>query len=342
MAQIKAHEFDSLIKRQELPYRAFLVYGPDYGLVSERAKSLSGSVGVDLQDEFAVVRLDISDITADPARLADEVGAIGLFGGKRLIWIKGAGNDKKFVDALKAVIDTLSNDVCVLIEGVDLKKSSSLRKTFEGAKLGLAIPCYADDGRALQSLIDQELSHANMRMTMDARHVLMSFLGGDRLASRGELQKLILYCHGQDEVTEDDVMAAIGDASAISVDETVDAILTGDINRLDQSYNKIIASKTPIFLILRGCLVQLQQLDLMRSEMETNRKRASQVMAEMGRFIHFKRKPAFEKALNKWNSVKLRKEMDRIGRAILETRQNNSLEEAIARQALIRVCLLSR
>lgn len=342
MAQIKAHEFDGLIKRGALPYRAFLVYGPDYGLVSERAADISRKINVDLTDEFAVVRLDSSDISADPARLADEAGAIGLFGGNRLIWIKGAGNDKKLVEALKAIIDQLSDDVTLLIEAGDLKKSASLRKVFEGAQLGLAIPSYADDGRALQDLIDQELSAANMRIDMQARQTLLSFLGGDRLASRGEVQKLLLYCHGQSEISEEDVINAIGDASAISVDETVDAILSGNINALDSCYNKIILSKTPIFLILRACLIQLQQLDLMRHEMETKKKRASQVMAEMGRFIHFKRKPAFEKALNKWTTDRLAGEINRVGRAILETRKNAGLDESIARQALMRVCLLSR
>lgn len=342
MAQIKAHEFDAMVKRPELPYRAFLVYGPDYGLVSERAVHLSKKIDVDLADEFATIRLESASVSADPARLADEAGAIGLFGGNRLIWLKGAGNDKKLVDAIKAVIEQLTNDVTLLVEAGDLKKSASLRKAFESSKLGLAIPSYADDGRALQNLIDQELSDANLRINMNARQMLLSYLGGDRLASRGEIQKLILYCHGQTEITEQDVLNAIGDASAISVDDAIDAILSGNVNDLDLSYNRIIASKTPIFLILRACLMQLQQLDLMRHEMETQKKRASQVMAEMGRFIHFKRKPAFEKALNKWTSEKLQNEMNRIGRAILETRKNNNLEESIARQALIRVCLLSR
>lgn len=342
MAQIKAHEFDGFIKRAELPYRAFLIYGPDNGLVSERAAELSKKTGVDLTDDFNLIKVSASELSSEPGRLADEVGSIGLFGGKRLIWIKNAGNDKKLSDSLSAVMEDISNDVSIIVEAGDLKKSSALRKMIEKASPAVAIPCYADDGRALQSLIDQELTQANMRIDMQARQLLLSFLGGDRLASRGEVQKLVLYCHGQEQISSEDVLNAIGDASSISVDETVDAILTGNINDLDASYSKIIASKTPIFLILRSCLVQLQQIDLMRSEVETMNKRPSQVMAEMGRFIHFKRKPAFERALGKWTCAKLQNEMNRIATAILETRQNAALEKSIARQALIRVCLLSR
>lgn len=342
MAQIKAHEFDGLIKRAGLAHRAFLIYGPDSGLVSERARELSKKTNVDLSDDFSVIKLEASEISSDPGRLADEISSIGLFGGDRLIWIKNAGGDKKLPDAVSAVLNEVPDSVTLIIEAGDLKKSSPLRKMIEKASPALAIPCYADDGRALQTLIDQELSAAKLRIEIDARQLLLSFLGGDRLASRGELQKLTLYCQRQQNITIEDVTNAIGDASAISVDETVDAILTGNINDLDKSFSKIIVSKTPIFLVLRSCLVQLQQLDIMRSEIEMNKKQAGQVMTEMGRFIHFKRKPAFEKALRKWTCSKLRSEMDRLAHTILETRKNSALEESIARQALMRVCLLSR
>lgn len=342
MAQIKAHEFDGLIKRAGMPYRAFLIYGPDNGLVSERARELSKKTNVDLSDDFAVVKLEASEISSYPGRLADEIGSVGLFGGDRLIWVKNAGGDKKLPDAVNSVLNEIPDSVTLIIEAGDLKKSSPLRKMIEKASPALAVPCYADDGRALQTLIDQELSTANLRIENDARRLLLSFLGGDRLASRGELQKLTLYCQGQEKITSEDVMNAIGDASSISVDETVDAILTGNINDLDKSFAKIIISKTPIFLVLRSCLVQLQQIDIMRSEIEMNKKQAGQVMTEMGRYIHFKRKPAFEKALRKWTCSKLRNEMDRLANTILETRKNAALEESIARQALMRVCLLSR
>ncbi|MEW7008961.1 DNA polymerase III subunit delta [Lentilitoribacter sp. EG35] len=342
MAQIKAHEFDGLIKRTGIPYRAFLIYGPDNGLVSERARELSKKIDVDLADDFATIRLESSEISSDPGRLADEIGSIGLFGGDRLIWVKNAGGDKKLPAIISGVLEEITESVTLIIEAGDLKKSSPLRKMIEKAPPALAIPCYADDGRSLQALIDQELGAANLRIENDARQLLLSFLGGDRLASRGELQKLTLYCQEQKNITAEDVTNAIGDASSISVDETVDAILTGNINELDKSFSKIIISKTPIFLVLRSCLAQLQQIDIMRSEIEVNKKQAGQVMSEMGRYIHFKRKPAFEKALRKWTCSKLSKEMDRLSNTILETRKNAALEESIARQALMRVCLLSR
>ena len=222
MAQKKAHEVDGFIRRPDPGYRALLVYGPDRGLVSERAAALSKSVNVDLSDDFNVVRLDSSDLKEDPARLLDEINAIALFGGDRLIWLRGAGNDKAVVDAVTAMAADPPGDTTLIIEAGDLKKGSSLRKAAEAGKASIALPCYGDDGRTINALIDEELGQAGLKISPAARQHLLENLGGDRLASRGELTKLALYCHGRDEVTEEDVRAICGDASSLSIDEAVD------------------------------------------------------------------------------------------------------------------------
>ena len=82
MAEIKAHEFDQFVKRRAKEYRIFLVYGPDRGLVSERAGELASMTGVDTADAFSFMRLDASDINSDPGRVYYEANSTGLLGGE--------------------------------------------------------------------------------------------------------------------------------------------------------------------------------------------------------------------------------------------------------------------
>ena len=110
MAQIKAHEFDGLVKRAGLSYKAFLVYGQDTGLISERAQVLSKKLNTDIDNDLNLIKLDYSEIVSDPGRLSDEVNAIALFGGSRLIWIKNAGNDKKLISALEVALETIDQE----------------------------------------------------------------------------------------------------------------------------------------------------------------------------------------------------------------------------------------
>ncbi|MDA4845358.1 DNA polymerase III subunit delta [Hoeflea poritis] len=341
MAHRKAHEVDNFIRRPDPQFRALLIYGPDRGLVSERATALSKQVNVDLTDDFNVIKLDTADIKDDPARLLDEVNAIGLFGGDRLVWLRGAGNEKPVVDAVKSVSEDPPQDTILIIEAGDLKKGSALRKAAETGKSAMALPCYGDDNRNIHALIDEELQAAGLKITSDARRMLAENLGGDRLASRGELRKLALYCHGAGQVTEDDVLSITGDASALSVDEAVDSVLKGDLAGLDHALTRIIASKIQIFLVLQACLRQFQLIDLMRGQVETGKKSVSQAVSEQGRRIHFRRKPALEIAVRHWNGRAVRDVLSHLHGAILEARRQPAIGDSISRQALLAVALRS-
>ncbi|MCM2294391.1 DNA polymerase III subunit delta [Allorhizobium sp. BGMRC 0089] len=341
MVEVKSHEFDGFLTKSARHYRLFLVYGPDAGLVSERGTALAKSCDIPLDDPFAVIRFDASDIQSDPGRLLDEMNAIGLFGGKRLVWIRGAANEKGIVDGLQILANEDGTDNILLIEAGDLKKTSGLRKAAEGSRAVAAIPCYQDDSRAINSLIDQEFSAAGKRLTPAARQLLAESLGGDRRASRNEISKLLLYCLHDDLIDEQHVTDVIGDASAISTDEAVDAVLAGNPDQLLHAIAKISTSKTPMFLVLQSCLKQFQLLDLMRSDMDNKRQQAGQVMQSLGRSIHFKRKPLIEKALRNWNRDSISQELKRLQSTIFMTRRQPGLEDTLALQTLLAITLQS-
>lgn len=341
MSEIKSHEFDGFLQNAARNYRLFVIYGPDRGLVSERAGQIAAKTGVDLADPFSLIKLDVGDLQNDAGRLLDEVNAIGLFGGQKLVWIRGAANEKALVDSLQIIADNPPDASFVVIEAGDLKKGSGLRKIAEASRAVATIPCYADDIRALNSLIDTELANENLRVTPAARQVLLELLGGDRIASRNEVRKLALYCRGQGTIEEEHVNDIIGDASAISADDAVDAILKGDSEAFLHAMQKIASSKTPMFLVLQGCLRQFQLLDVMRTEMDEKRVQPAQVMQTLGRHLHFRRKPIIEQALRSWTAPAIAREMSRLQSAILQSRQRASLEDTIATHTLLATTLQS-
>lgn len=341
MSEIKSHEFDAFLQRPLGDHRLFLVYGPDRGLVSERAAQIAGRSGVDLTDPFSLIRLDGSDLQQNPGRLLDEVNTIGLFGGEKLIWVRASGSEKPLVDGFSMLAQQSPISSFVIVEAGDLKKTAALRKSGETARSVISVACYSDDARAISGLIDQELAQANMRISPAARERLNEALGGDRIASRNEIRKLVLYCQGMATIEEEQVMDIVGDASAVSVDDAVDAVLKGDADGLRHAVAKIVASKTAIFLVLQACLKQFQLLDLMRSEMDDKRQQPAQVVATLGRHLHFRRKPLIESALRTWTSQAIRRELGRLQTAIFQSRARQSLEDSIAMQCLLAIALQS-
>lgn len=339
MVEVKSHEFDGFLQKSARHYKIFLIYGPDVGLIAERAGAIAKSTGVALDDPFSVIRLDSSDLQGDPGRLLDEMNSLGLFGGQRLIWLRGVANEKALVDGLQVLAKDQPDDSFLIMEAGDLKKGSATRKIAEPARNMAVIPCYQDDARAINALIDAEFGAAGKRLTPAARSLLSESLGGDRRASRNEIAKLLLYCLNDDLVDETHVEQIIGDASAISADEAVDAVLAGNADALLHAVQKIATSKTPMFLVLQGCLRQFQLLDVMRSEMDEKRQQPGQVMQTLGRQIHFKRKPLFEKSLRNWSSDAIATETRRLQAAILASRRQPVMEDSMSLQTLLAVTL---
>src|SRR6202042_1660080 len=134
---------------------------------------------------------------------------------------------RNFASGIDTLADSPIRDCRIVIEAGELRPESPLRKACERAKTGVAIACYPDTERDLAKLIDDELKLSGLRIAPDARAVLMTLLGGARQASRNEWRKLTLYAHGKGEVTLDDVMAVVADASELKIDPIVDGAFAG-------------------------------------------------------------------------------------------------------------------
>ena len=335
MAQKKAHEVDGWLVKPHAEARIILVYGPDRGLVSERAKRFAASTGLPLDDAFTVVRMDAAGLADDPGRLVDEMRTVPMFADRRLVWVTGAGADKPFADAVSSIAADPPADALLLIEAGELRKNAALRTSVEAAKAGMALPCYADDARALDGLIEQQLSEAGLGITAEAREVLKAGLGGDRLASRAEIEKLVLFCKGKERIELQDVREAAGDAAGLSLDDVVDAVLAGRTADFDVAFSRLISAGTQPFLLLSAAMRQFQALQIMRDRMDRERKPASAIVAAARPPVFFARRRLVEKALSDWSADACAKVLERINGAVLETRQRPELAVAATRQALL-------
>jgi DNA polymerase III subunit delta len=333
MTELKAKDVDSYLRRAPT-HTVVLVYGPDRGLVSERASHIAKQSGVALDDPFSAVRLDASEIDADPPRLADEAATISMFGGKRLIWIKGTGGPK-FVSAVTSLCENPPQDALVLIEAGELKKDSALRKTAEKAPSAVTMPCYPDEGRGVETLIDEMLNQHRLSIDIDARQWLKARLGGDRLASRSELEKLALYVRGQSKITLEGARESAGDVSTLSIDAVVEAVMMGNAAAVDAAFGKLVTGKQPSALVLSALIRQMQTLLPMRESMERENKSIPTLIAAIRPPLFGPRKDFMERALGNWPLESISRALERLQTATLDARRKSSLEDEIIRFALL-------
>ena len=341
MTELKAGDVDRFLKNPDRSKIVFLVYGPDRGLVSERAEALAKTSGVDLLDTFSTIKLDANELASDPVRLIDEAYTVAMFGGDRLIWIRSAGNQRDIAANIEKILKDPPQAVTLIVEAGDLKKGTGLRAIVEKAGNGVTLPCYADTGATLNALIDATFSESNQRLTLDARRYVQDHIGGDRRASRGELEKLALYAHGESEITLEMAKESIGDASSASFDDVVDAVITGDLPGFDAAMQTFITSGSNPQPLLAATIRQFQLLDLLRADMDRNNRPAAAVVASAKPPVFFARRRTVETALGRWTASGIRHALRRLQDCVLESRMNSALTVAVARTALLAITIQS-
>ncbi len=204
----------------------------------------------------------------------------------------------------------------------------------------MALPCYADEGRTIDTLIDDELQKAGLSIDLDARQALKRSLGGDRLASRGELEKLVLYAAGANKITLEQVKRLAGDVSALSVDDAIDAALEGNIASFDLAFGRLCASSNQAAnQILGSALRRFQSLQLMRAAMDADGRSASAAVASARPPIFFTRRKLIENALVRWNADTIARALAALQSAVLQIRKRSDLAEPIGRQALLAIAV---
>jgi DNA polymerase-3 subunit delta len=336
MVALRGKEIDAFLARPDPGRPIILLYGPDAGLVRERADALLASAVDDPNDPFSMVRLDGDELSAEPSRLVDEALTVPLFGGRRAIRVR-AGS-RSFASGVENLAEMPLKDCRIVIEAGELRAESPLRKACERAKTAVAIACYPDGERELAKLIDDELRASNLRIAPDARVVLMALLGGDRQASRNELRKLALYARDKGEVTLDDVMAVVADASELKIDPIVDGAFAGNSAVVETEFAKAMVAGTYPGMIVSAA--QRQAAWLHKSALAVAEGTPIPVLLDSGfPRLHFSRKANVETALRNFSVARLTTIIDQLATAALEMRKQASLAAVIAQRVLLSIAV---
>jgi DNA polymerase-3 subunit delta len=339
MAVIQPRSVDAFLRKPDPNLAVVLVYGPDSGLVSERVKALVAVSVDDPADPFQMVKIDGDDLAADPGRLSDEAGTIPLFGGRRAIWVRAGG--KGLLPALAPVLAEPPRDCRIIVEGGDWRRSNPAVSAVERSRAGAVIACYGDETANLGQIIAEEVAAAGLVIAPEARDMLLGLLGGDRLASRGEVRKLALYAAGADRIEVSDVEAIVGDSSLLATDEIIDAAFSGDARRLDAALVKAWSEGVNASVLAGAALRHALLLHRLRAEVDRGKAAPAAVEAAGGQ-VHFKRKASVAAQLAAGSSARFETVLRELADTVLEARRTAPLAQSIVARALARIALGAR
>ena len=339
MVRLAPSRIAAFLQRPDPGIGAALLYGPDEGLVRERAEIVARSVCPDLRDPFRVADLTAAVIAADPARLADEAAQLSLTGGRRVVRVRSAGDAlaKLFAEFLGSA----PGEALVVVEAGELPSRSALRRAFEAAPSAVAIGCYPDTPRDLAAVIRETLAAHRVTASRDAGRFLVEHLGSDRLLTRSELEKLALYAGEGGRVELEDARLSISDTAALELDDAIMAAAEGDAARVERVLGRVFQQGESPVSIIRALLRHLHRLHGLTARVAGGAS-IDEVLRSARPPIFFKQEDSFRHQLGLWTEARLRRQLDGLAKAELNMKTTGFPAETICREAMLAVARAAR
>lgn len=222
---LKGRDAESYFARPDPDKTGVLIYGADAMRVAlKRQQVLAALLGPSAEEEMRLTRMQGGDLRSDPAALLDAVKAVGFFPGPRAVFVEEAG--EAAAAAVQAALeDWAPGDAQIIVTAGGLKKSSKLRKAFEGHRNAYAVGLYDDPPSRAE--IERTLAEAGIQAvpadSMAALTNLANDLGPGDFART--VEKIALYKFGDDsQLTLDDIDACAPQSTEAALDDLLNAV----------------------------------------------------------------------------------------------------------------------
>jgi DNA polymerase-3 subunit delta len=300
---------DRAVDQPHCDVRFYLFHGHD--------ESQSRALGGRLVEALGASRFLISagSIKSDPASLADEAGAMNLFGGVRVVWIEPATKDIE--DGVVALLEGPATESPVVAVAGALPKSSALLKLAEASPLALAYASYAPEGEDAERMVIDIGRRFGLKIAPPVAARVAAAAANDQAVVAQELDKLALYLdaspNSPKELDHDAIDAVGADHKEGDFSRLADLALSGSVGALAEELARLPAGGSEAIPIVRSLQRRLLMLAPARARVERG-ERAEAVMASMGRALFWKDKPIVARLLNIWRAEDLSTVVERSGR----------------------------
>ena len=295
------------VDRPDRQIRFYLFHGPDEAQSSALGERLVAALGA------AKHPIAAGALKGDPALLADEAGAIDMFGGARLIWIQPAGEE--IATAVGALLDAPACESPAVAIAGRLGKASALLKAAEAHPLALAHVSYELDARDAERLVVELARAEGLSVQADVGARVAEACVNDRRMIGQELAKLALYLGAAPaspkELTHD-ALDEVGADMGGDFLKIADLALAGDVRTLGDELARLPPGGREAIPVIRSLQRRLLMLAPIRARVEAG-ERPQSVLTSLGKSLFFKDKPLVEKLIGRWDSSGLARVAERAG-----------------------------
>ncbi len=329
----KQQQIDQHIKKPNDKILAFLLYGENVGLIETTVRSLIKTVSTDVYDAFNVSHLDMENVKKDFGLLSSEYNAVSMMGDRRVVVLKGAGND--LTKNMPELFASGSNTLLILV-GANLNKSSSLVKFFEKENNLASFGCYDDRAEDILKAVKDKLVSEGFTINSDALGLLISRLSADRLASLAEIEKLIIYMGNKKNISAENIMACVSDVSNSSFEDICYYAALGDHDKAQKSLETILKEGEDASVVVTMLTYHFYKLMSVCALVEEGHTQEEAIKKAVPRLLWL-RQDAFKTQVRAWRKEKLMLINELLFETQKDLRTTNMPQEEIVSYLLMRI-----
>lgn len=308
----------------------FYFCGPDEAGATDAATRLAAHIASQ-QGEYERVELAGADLRRDPVRLADEARSVSLFGDKRQIHVRCAGDEAH--DAVETLLASPVKGWPVIIIATSATDKSRTAKLLADRGDALVTMFHPPDMSAVTLAVRDMAGPAGLRMTDEMAERIARAAALDTRMARSEIEKLALFLDASPQSPRTVDAAALDAIGAVSEDDSfmplVNCVLGGDTTRLAAELarmHELELNPVGLLLAIERRAAQLAQLaGRLRGRSDIN---AFIEQESTARRVFFRDKADIAHQLKRWRGRKLGRLIERLialHRSLLADNRNSEI-----------------
>jgi DNA polymerase III subunit delta len=334
MGVLREPDLADFLKRKAAKFNGLLLFGNDDGAISAAARQVIASFSGGEEP----LKLDASAIVSDPGLLSDAFLSMSLLGDRRLIIVNGVSDNH--VSHVQSVVNSQALGNFVLFIAESLKKGSKLRDIIEASTLMTSISFYAEGEAALIVRTQTLMRERGATFEEGAAERFVELLGSDRSVLMGEVEKLSLFVHPATSISISDVENICGDQASFEADNVISSLMEGNLDETDRIYTSMLLSgdnKSVLIMVQ----MYLSRLENVSAAVARGADAMSACRSAKPPFFD-KQQQAVLRYIRFLSGDDLGRMQTSVQQAILQSRQNADLGDAITGRCLLSLARMTR
>ena len=335
---IKDYQLDHYIKSDNSEFIAFLVYGPNEGLIRNNITNIKKLFSQEKKcDEILI---NCKDLDKDKQLMADKLSSISMFNEKRFILTENI-REKDF-KYLKEAIFIKPDNTLLIVKTDNLSKSSKIRKLFEMEKFLLALACYEDDVKSIIRTIDNFAKVNSIALDRDIKSYLMQTLSTDRIISQNELEKIkLFYFNSNEKIDLNTIKTLLNDEGSKNIQKMNENILSGKTDRSINIIKKLLMEGARPITLIRSLVNYLKRLKITKIQIKKG-VTFDEAIKSLKPPVFWKDKDSFKFICNNWPLPEIEKCISLLLAAEINCIKNSETSEIMCEKFMMDITAKGR